>query len=144
MSTTKFEAGGVTFQVGRLKVKDSLRGLKLVTTVFLPAFAEAINAPEGEIGNAAEKLIESVGQLPELLDLFLPVTQYAGPTGKLVGLEAFVEDVFGGRPDLCVEFIARAVKVEYGGFLARKDVAGLLGKLQAKFSSSPTGSSTTG
>jgi hypothetical protein len=137
-----FELDGKTYQVARLKVRDSLAGLKLVGKVLLPAIAEGASAPKGHLGGAIAKAVEGLDCLPALLDLFVPVTKFTGPTGSLVDLSAFVEDAFGGRPDLCVEFIARAVQAEYSGFLAASGASGLLGKLMAKAaaaSSSPTG-----
>jgi hypothetical protein len=143
MGTNTFDVGGKTYQVSRLKVKDSLRGLKLVGSVLLPAIAAGASAKSGSIGNAIEKVVGGLDCLPELLDLFVPVTKFVGPTGSLTEFSSFVEDAFGGRPDHAVEFLAQAVQGEYAGFLRVSDANGLLGKLMAKAatygSSSPTG-----
>lgn len=132
MGTNSFEIGGKTYQVGRLKVRDSLAGLKLVGKILLPAFAEGASAPAGQLGGAIAKAVEGLDCLPTLLDLFVPVTKFTGPTGSMVELSAFIEDCFGGRPDLCVEFIARAVQGEYGAFFLDNGGSGLLSKLMAK------------
>jgi hypothetical protein len=142
----RFEVGGTEYVVSRRKVKDSLRGLKLISKVLLPAFAAGASAPSGSLGDAAARLVEGLDCLPELLDLFAPVTQFVGPTGKPVALQAFVEDQFGGRVDLLVEFLTRCVQFEYGAFLAESGGSGFIAQMAARAraamaarSSSPTG-----
>lgn len=157
MTAAPFEVGGQTYTVGRLKVRDSLRGLKLVGKTVAPAIAAAapsivaaIRAAKGSIGDPFKSLnVEGVLQavdgldcLPDLLDLFVPVTKFVGPTGSQVDFNsAFVEAHFAGRPDLCVEYLARAVQGEYANFI-RESVVNALRELMAKMeqdSSSPPG-----
>lgn len=117
-STTPFEIGEYQLTVRRLKVKDSLRGLRLVGKVLLPALAEAHSAPAGQVGNAVAKAIEGLDCLPDLLDLFSPVTKYTGPNRpNPTDLGPLVDEVFGGRPDLVVEYLVKSVQQEYGAFL---------------------------
>lgn len=129
--SSRFEIGGTTYEVRRLKVKDSLAGLKLVGKVLAPALGEAARAPDGQIGHALERVVDGLDCLPQLLDLFAPATKFVAQTGSLVELGPFVEDQFAGRPDLCVEFIARAVQAEYGAFFSRPEIAALTGRVTA-------------
>lgn len=135
-----FKVGDHTYQVGRLKVKDSLRGLKLIGKVLVPAIAAGASAPAGGIGDAVARAIDGLDCLPDLLDLFVPASKFIGPTGAPTELGAFLEDQFGGRPDLCVEFLAQCVKQEYVGFLRASGASGLLGQMMAKVA--PAGSSS--
>lgn len=143
-AVTSFKVGDHTYQVGRLKVKDSLRGLKLIGKVIAPALAAGASAPEGGIGDAIAKAVDGLDCLPELLDLFVPVSKFVGPTGSPTELGAFVEDHFGGRPDLCIEFLAQAVKQEYAGFLRASGASGLLGQMMAKAAAASALSSPPG
>jgi hypothetical protein len=119
--------GDHKFQVSRLKVKDSLRGLRLVGKVLLPALAEAHAAPDGHLGGAVARVVEGLDCLPELLDLFVPVTKYFSALGSFAPLAPCVDDVFGGRPDQVVQFLVEVVQLEYGAFLAAGGpLAGLL------------------
>lgn len=131
MAANSFDVGGVRYEVERLKVRDSLAGLKLVGKVIAPALAEAAGAPEGQLGRAFERVVEGLDCLPQLLDLFVSAAKFVGPNGSLVELAPFVEDQFAGRPDLCVEFIARAVQAEYGRFLLASGDS-FVGQLVAK------------
>lgn len=130
MSAAPFKVGDHTYQVGRLKVKDSLRGLKLIGKVLAPALAAGASAPDGSLGDAVAKAIDGLDCLPELLDLFVPVSKFIGPTGSPTELGAFVEDQFGGRPDLCVEFLAQCVRQEYGAFFLGNGSSGFLARLK--------------
>jgi hypothetical protein len=135
-----FDIGGVRYEVSRLKVRDSLAGLKLVGKVIAPALGEVASflgksKPELmaalQAGKAAPlliKIVEGLDCLPQLLDLFVPATKFMGPTGSMVDLAPFVEDQFSGQPDLCVEFIVCAVQAEYGRFLPESG-ASLVDKL---------------
>jgi hypothetical protein len=118
-SVREIEIGDHKFQVSRLKVKDSLRGLKLVGKVLLPAIAEASSAPAGQMGDAVTKIVEGLDCLPDLLDLFATCTkvQLAGGTGSFMGLASVVDDAFGGHPDWVVQFLVECVQIEYGAFL---------------------------
>lgn len=127
---SEVRAGDHTFQVRRLKVKDSLRGLKLVGKVLLPAIAEAHGAPAGQLGSAVERVVEGLDCLPELLDLFAANSKvFWAQTGSYAELLHLVDQVFAGRPDWVVLYLSECVKLEYGGFLA---AGGPFGNLLAK------------
>lgn len=112
------QAGDHFFRVRRLKVKDSLRGLRLVGKVLLPAIAEASSAPDGQIGGAIARVVEGLDCLPELLDLFAANSQVYWPhTSNYAELNPLVDQVFSGRSDWVVLFLVECVKSEYGGFL---------------------------
>lgn len=106
------------FQVSRLKVKASLAGLRLVGKVLLPALGEAAGAPAGQLGAAISRAVEGLDCLPELTDLFAVVTKVPSPTNPdaWVGLSPFIEDVFGGRPDLVLDYLVNCCQAEYGNF----------------------------
>jgi hypothetical protein len=129
----EFSIDEVRFRVDRLKPKVSLAGLRLVGKVLLPAIAEARGAPDGQIGNAVSKVVEGLDCLPELLDLFVPRTQVPNPLNEAtwISLAPVVDDVFTGRPDLLVQFLAKAVQHEYANFFsAGSPFAGMLAKVQ--------------
>jgi hypothetical protein len=137
--TTPIEISEYTLTVSRLKVKDSLKGLRLVGKVLLPALAEAHSAPSGQVGNAIQRAVEGLDCLPDLLDLFVAVTQWTSPARSApTPLKEFVEQIFGGRPDLVVEFLVACVKQEYSGFLAGNgQLAKLFGQATAAAATAP-------
>jgi hypothetical protein len=146
--SNKFECGGFSFQVERLPTKRSLKGLRLVGSVVLPALGAGAAAKEGSIGDAIERAVAGLDCLPDILDLFVPHTKYVGPTDKLVPLEAFVDTVFSGKPKTCMQFIVKCVQLEYADFLdgislSPEDSEFLKG-LGLLSSNSPTGSTKTG
>lgn len=130
----EFTVGTNNFRVDRLKVKDSLRGLKLVGKVLIPAMAEAHAAPAGQVGNAVTRAVEGLDCLPDLLDLFVAKTKYmSDERPNWTELSALVENVFGGRPDHVVQYIVECVQGEYGHFLDENGpLAGLVSKAMAK------------
>jgi hypothetical protein len=127
---TTFTVGENTFHLSRLPVKKSLRGLKLVGSVLLPAMAEAHNAPAGQVGAAFERAIGALDCLPELLDLFVDHCTVVRPntSGAPTALKPFVENVFSGHPSHTIEFLVRASQNEYADFLGAQ---GMLGQLLA-------------
>lgn len=125
-----FEIGEYKFQVGNLKVKTSLLVFKKLAKTLLPAIAEAQAAGPGKIGDAMQRVVENLDSLDDLLEAFLPVTKAVWPgRANATELKPFVEDVFGGRPEMMLEYIGRCVTGEYGRFLAEN---GLLAPLVAK------------
>lgn len=114
----QFELDGTPFQLKRLGVKASLKGLKMVSGTLLPAIADAVGAEEGSLGGAVARVVEGLDCLPELLDLFTPAATFTRAEGQTVELKPFLEDVFGGRPDVTVAFLVACVRNEYGRFLA--------------------------
>lgn len=125
-----FTIGEYEFKVGNLKVKTSLLVFKKLAKTLLPAIAEAQAAGPGKIGDAMQRVVENLDSLDDLLEAFLPVTKATWPgRASATELKPFVEDVFGGRPEMLLEYIGRCVAGEYGRFLAEN---GLLAPLVAK------------
>lgn len=114
-----FTIGEHTFKVGNLKVKTSLLVFKRLAKTLLPAIAEANAAPKGEVGNAVQRVVENLDSLDDLLDAFVGVTQATWPGRDTpTELKNFVEHVFGGRPEMLLEYLVRCVQGEYGAFLS--------------------------
>lgn len=125
-----FEIGEYKFFVANLKVKTSLLVFKKLAATLLPAIAEAQAAGPNKIGDAAQRVVENLDSLDDLFEAFVPVTKYTGPMRDApTELKPLVEHVFGGRPEMLLEYIARCVQGEYGRFLAEN---GLLAPLLAK------------
>ncbi len=126
-----FTIGEHTFKVGNLKVKTSLLVFKRLAKTLLPAIAEAHAAPAGGVGNAVQRVAENLDSLDDLLDAFVGVTQatWPGRTAPTQLNAPLVEQVFGGRPEMLIEYLVRAVQGEYGAFL-KED--GPLGALMAR------------
>ena len=119
---TQFECDGVAFDVGRLNLNDSCKGLELLAKVMGPAICEA---PKGQQA-ATMALLGQAGQIPALLALFAPVAKFwRGPDGEpssqgngtLVDLKPFVEQAFATRLELACAFLAECVKNEFGPFI---------------------------
>jgi hypothetical protein len=149
--SNKFECGGFQFEVARLPVKKSLKGLKLVGQAIIPAIATfaAVKAGSGSVTDAVTRIADGLDSLPEALDLFVPHAKFIGPTGNWVAFESFVDATFTGKPEVCVEFIGQCIGLEYGRFLevalAASGSSGLLAKLKsAAASASPSTSKTSG
>jgi hypothetical protein len=125
-----FDIGEFHFKVGNLKVKTSLHVFKKLAKTILPAIAEARAAGPGKIGDALQRVVENLDSLDDLLDAFVPVTQYTGPQREnLTELKPLVEHVFGGHPERLLEYLGRCVQAEYGSFLLEN---GLLAPLAEK------------
>lgn len=133
---TQFECDGVAFDVGRLNLNESCRGLELLTRMLGPALGQIQENPQA----APLALLSQAGQIPPLLAMFAPVSKVsrngageygAHGDGTFVDLKPFVEQVFVGRLDLACMFLAECVKLEFGPFLSSaKD--GALASLLAK------------
>jgi hypothetical protein len=126
-----FTIGEYNFQVGNLKVKTSLLVFKKLAKTLLPAIVEARAAGPNTVGDAVTRVVENLDSLDDLFDAFLPVTKYTGPGREqpTALVSALVEHVFGGRPEMVLEYIVRCVQGEYGRFLSEN---GLLAPLVAK------------
>lgn len=139
----QFDIGKLKFRVKRLKVKASLRAMRLLGSGIIPALAEAASAPSGQIGAAAKHAVECLDELPELYDLFVGQAEYLPEGGKgWLALETFAEDEFVGRPDLVLEFVFECVKGEFGSFLSGegrlpKAIQELIGKMSVKETDTP-------
>ncbi len=116
---------GVSFEVGRLDLNASCKGLELVTR----SCGQAFTMQEEPARTVA--LLSNASKIPELLALFAPVTRVCrDPAGAYISvptdgrqppwtaLAPFVEDVFQGNLTLAVAFITECVGVEFGTFLA--------------------------
>jgi hypothetical protein len=123
-----FTIGDYSFQVANLKVKTSLLVFKRLAKTLLPAIAEAQAAPAGQVGNAVQRVVENLDSLDDLLDAFVPVTQATWPgRANMTQLNgALVESVFGGRPEMLLEYLARCVQGEYGAFLSESGPLGAM------------------
>jgi hypothetical protein len=122
-------------------VKTSLLVFKKLAKTLLPAIAEAQAAGPGKIGDAMQRVVENLDSLDDLLEAFLPVTKWSNQERRDKGaaaleLKPFVEDVFGGRPEMLLEYLGRCVSGEYGRFLAEN---GLLAPLVAKMKAAGLG-----
>lgn len=116
---TDFTIAEFSFQVSNLKVKTSLAVFKKLAKTLLPALAEASGAPDGQVGDALQRVVDNLDCLDDLFDAFVKVTKYTGP-GREAPTElvpALAEHVFGGRPEVMLEYIVRCVQGEYGAFL---------------------------
>lgn len=123
-----FTIGDYSFQVANLKVKTSLLVFKKLAKTLLPAITEAQAAPAGQVGNAVQRVVENLDSLDDLLDAFTPVTQATWPgRPNMTPLNsALVEAVFGGRPEMLLEYLVRCVHGEYGAFLSESGPLGAL------------------
>lgn len=99
-----FEVEGVRFELTPLPVDDACVGMDLLTA-------------------------EGMTKISKLARMFATVTKISRTPagafeagGSMVDLKPFVDDAFRGRLHLMVAFVERAVKVEYGDFLARAGV----------------------
>jgi hypothetical protein len=117
---SEFEIEGVTFRVARLGVDESFAGLELVAQIAGPAF-ESFSA--GGTAAIVSALAGGLGKIPKLLRVFEASAQVeflAAATGRkapFVPLNAVRDEVFGGKPELVILFVANCVANEYGNFL---------------------------
>lgn len=118
----QFECDGVAFDVGRLNLNDSFKGVEMLAKIIGPAIADI---SKGEAAVAAA-LLQQAGQFPALLAMFAPVAKVSrGPDGlygsfgegSFVDLKPFMNDVFTARLDLTCMFILHCVKNEFLPFI---------------------------
>lgn len=157
MAETEFEVEGTRFVVKRLDTDAACLSLEIVAKALGPAISTVFSmdpevlasiGSEGEDGKALGPILSSVlgallanaSQISALFKLFLPGTKFdrAG-NGILVELKPFVGDVFGGRVDKMIAFLAHAIRAEHACFLGGGNaLSGLLRQLTANGSGSPT------
>ena len=118
----QFECDGVAFDVGRLNLNDSCKGLELLAKVVGPAAGLLASDPAA----AMATLLGQASQIPALLALFAPVAKVSRDStgaygsfgeGSFVELKPFISAVFETRLDLAVAFLAECVRNEFGPFL---------------------------
>lgn len=148
MSTaTEFELEGRRFEVKRLSPDDACLGLEVLGKVLGPAAlavfairgAEGEEAAEPDYGAIFAALLAHASQISVLLKLFAPRAKFErSNSGALVDLKPFTDEVFGGRIDLMIAFLAHAVRAEYACFLGGTNaLAQLLEQFGASASPSP-------
>lgn len=154
---TEFELEGRRFQVKRLDTDAACASLELVCKAVGPAISAVFEAdPEvlatiGEEGadskalgpvlsNVLVSVLSNASQISALLKVFLPVSKFdRGGDGKWVDLKPFVGEVFAGRVDLVIAFLAHAVRAEHSCFLGGHNaLAELVTQLTGSASASRT------
>lgn len=139
---TQFTVGGFTFAVKPLGYKKSLEGLSILADGLLPTIknaADALKLLDGAAESVEGKFFESLGlsikQLPQLCELFEPVsTVQLPPSNAWVPLEGSSEGVFGKRPTLVLAWLTECLISEYGDFLSESGRK-ILGETGNRFTS---------
>jgi hypothetical protein len=151
LSTTEFELEGRTFTVESLGLDETFVGLEVFGRVAGPAISAYLlrdeSKPEesaADLGKLLGALIQAAllnaSQIPKLLRLFVKDARFdRSRDGKMVKLEPFLDEVFGGRVELVVAFLAPCVRAEYGSFLDGDGLASLLSQAGFSSPSAPTG-----
>lgn len=113
----QFEIDGCRFWFKRVSLEDGCKGLRLMAEIAGPALGK---------GDFAQALTASIDKLPELVRMFAPYTEFqcedvaSTGAGRRVGLAKFTDDLFRGKLDLAVLFVANCAAIEYGDFLGDK------------------------
>ena len=137
---TEFELEGRQFEVKRLGVEDACMSLELLGKALGPAALAVMGEGALDHGKILTALLSNASQIAALLKLFLPYAKFdrAG-NGVMVELKPFAGEVFGGRVDLMIAFLAHGVRAEHACFLGGPNaLAALLPQLSASASESPT------
>lgn len=131
---TEFTIEGTRFEVRRLSPEDACLSLELVSKALGPA-ALAVFAAKGkddgagdsDLANIFTALLSNASQISALLKLFLPLAKFdRGGNGILVELKPFAGEVFGGRVDKMIAFVAHSVRAEHACFLGGANALGEL------------------
>lgn len=124
---TQFEIEGRRFEVKRLGPDDACLGLELLGKALGPAAIAVLGGEAPDYGKVLTALLSNASHISTLLKLFTPVAKFdrAG-NGTMVDLKPFTGEVFAGRVDLMVAFLAHCVKAEYSCFLGGPNVLGEL------------------
>jgi hypothetical protein len=136
---TQFELEGRRFEVKRLSPDDACLSLELIGKALGPAAIAVLGGEAPDYGKVLTALLSNASQISGLLKLFAPAAKFdrAG-NGTMVELKPFVSDVFAGRVDLMVAFLAHCVRAEHSCFLGGPNVlAELLQQMTASASESP-------
>jgi hypothetical protein len=132
----EFEVDGLTFEFKQPPLSETCRSLEIVMAVLDKAGAGGETLQDKLIG----ALRQSIGKLPELVQMFAAFCKVEGPgigSGRRVNLPAFAGDVFDGRLDRAVLFVFNCILVEHADFLSEKldGLAEELGAAVARFPS---------
>lgn len=111
-----FEIDGFAFELSPLELPEACRAARLLT--------ELVGAPLAGGGltaeSAAAALASSFERLPPLVDLFAANCKVQGESvagGREVPLKTFKSEVFKGKLDRAILFVANCAVVELGDFL---------------------------
>lgn len=113
----EFEIDGLTFEFGEMPLPQTCAGAELVSELYLAGSAGGETVPL-RIAAGAQR---AIGKLPSLMAIFTPFCKVEGEglaQGKRVKLKAFEGEVFNGRLDRALLFVANCAAVEYGDFLS--------------------------
>lgn len=123
-AATTFEIEGRTFELKHLDIDEACAGLEVLAKALGPALGAA--ALDGTVNEAGlvTALLGQASQVSVLLRKFAPAAKISRKPdgafetgGAMVDLKPFLSDVFTGRVDLMIAFLAKAVEFEYGAFL---------------------------
>lgn len=133
-SSTAFDLEGRSFELRHLDIDEACAGLEILAKAIGPALSQA--ALDGAVSEASmvTALLGQASQVSVLLRKFAPVAKVSRKPdgsfeagGAMVELKPFLTDVFTGRVDLMIAFLAKAVEFEFGAFLGGAPaLAGLL------------------
>jgi hypothetical protein len=113
--TQEFEVDGLRFEFAEMPLEKTCKGAELVSE--LVAGAQGGTLQERVAGAAAK----AISKLPALVDIFAPFCKVEGDgvgAGRKVPLGTFKGEVFNGRLDRAILFVAHCAAVEYADFLA--------------------------
>ena len=139
MGATEFELDGRRFEVKSLGIDESCAGLELFGRVAGPAIAAALLDGQTNLGAVIQAALSNASQLAKLLRMFAKHARYDRlQDGNMVALTPFVDDVFAGRLELMLGFLAPCVKAEFGSFLAGDGLQALLTQMGLSSPPAPT------
>jgi hypothetical protein len=112
----EFEVDGLTFEFSEMPLAKTCEGAELVSELYQAGFS-GTTVPE-RIAAGAQR---AIGKLPAMMALFVPFCKVESEglaQGKRVKLDKFQGDVFNGRIDRALLFVANCAAIEYGDFLS--------------------------
>lgn len=122
-ASTSFEIEGRSFELKHLGIDEACEGLEVLAKAIGPALSQA--ALDGAVNEAqlVTALLGQASQVAVLVRKFAPAAKVSrsldGSAGGplMVPLKDFLGEVFTGRVDLMIAFLAKAVEFEYSAFL---------------------------
>lgn len=122
-SPTEFELEGRRFEVKRLNPDDACMSLEVLGKALGPAALAVFGGSDPDYAKVLTAFLANASQISTLLKIFAPVAKFdrAG-NGVMVDLKPFVGEVFAGRIDLMIAFLAHAVRGEHSCFLGGPNV----------------------